>query len=74
MYTVEPDSITKLNEGEINEQAFVDVEVGSQLHNIRFKMDIGAIPLHLFKKLFKNVKPRPATHARSDYGGEKLDI
>ncbi|KAK7912921.1 hypothetical protein WMY93_013132 [Mugilogobius chulae] len=72
------DSITKTNEGESNEQAYADVQVGAQSHSIRFKLDTGAtanvIPVRLFNRLFKHVKLTPATRSLSGYGGEKLDI
>uniref|UniRef100_A0A1A8L2U7 Gypsy retrotransposon integrase-like protein 1 n=1 Tax=Nothobranchius pienaari TaxID=704102 RepID=A0A1A8L2U7_9TELE len=72
------DSITKYNEGEADEQAYADVEVGSRHHIMSFKLDTGAtanvIPARLFKKRFKQVSLAPPTRTLSGYGGEKLNI
>lgn len=73
VYTVEPhsssgteelfiDSITTINEGEVNEQAYAFLEVA---HSIRLKLDTGAtanvISAHPLKKLFPHFKLTPAT-------------
>uniref|UniRef100_A0A3P9K9H2 Gypsy retrotransposon integrase-like protein 1 n=1 Tax=Oryzias latipes TaxID=8090 RepID=A0A3P9K9H2_ORYLA len=72
------DSITIENEGQSNEQAYADLELGSPSRKVRFKVDTGAqantIPANLFQTLFHNVMLRPANHRLTDYGGHSLNV
>lgn len=50
------DSITIENDGESNEQAYVEVKIGSPPQKVKFKLDTGAqantIPTNMFQAKF----------------------
>ena len=72
------DTIIKENENTDREQAFVEVEIGTKRHKVKFKIDTGAqtsiIPANTFHKLFGNVVLGPPASRLSAYGGQRLEV
>ncbi|KAL0968110.1 hypothetical protein UPYG_G00262530 [Umbra pygmaea] len=70
------DELTTENTGKGNEQAYANIEIGT--HKVKFKIDTGrktnAIPVHIFRKLFKENPIKPATQRLTSYGGESLKV
>jgi len=70
------DGLTSENTGKCNEQAFAEIEIGTQ--KVKFKIDTGAqtnaIPVHTFERLFRDTVIKPTTQKISGYGGEFLKV
>lgn len=72
------DTITKDHSNVINEQAFAEIEVGSELQKMKFKLDTGAqvniIPENKIRDVIGVSQLNPATRRLSGYGGEPLSV
>lgn len=70
------DGLTSENTGKCNEQAYAEIEIGTQ--KVKFKIDTGAqtnaIPVQIFERLFRDTAIKPTTQKISGYGGEFLKV
>lgn len=70
------DGLTTENTGKCNEQAYAEIEIGTQ--KVPFKIDTGAKtnanPVHIFERLFRDTVIKPAIQKISGYGGEFLKV
>lgn len=66
------DAINKEHENTECEQAFAELELGSQANKVKFQLDTGAqvniIPASRFKNLFSTTELKPAMHRLTGYG------
>lgn len=72
------DNITIENDGESNEQAYVEVKISSPSQKVKFKLDTWAqantIPTDMLQAKFNNIALKPATHKLTKYRGGTLSV
>jgi hypothetical protein len=72
------DSVTHKSQIPETEQAFANIEIGTQGTELKFKLDTGAqvniIPLNKYGSLTSECELQPTTHRLTSYGGEQLPV
>uniref|UniRef100_A0A674EBM2 Gypsy retrotransposon integrase-like protein 1 n=1 Tax=Salmo trutta TaxID=8032 RepID=A0A674EBM2_SALTR len=72
------DSVTQKSHISETEQAFADIEIGTQGTKLKFKLDTGAqvniIPLNKYRSLTSECELQPTMRRLTGYGGEQLPV